>query len=86
MQELFNPLACGGKLVLAAPGGEKDTQYLAHVMAAQGVTFAQFVPSQLDATLQVGVHACACSACQLTAPSHQTSIVCALDGKGMGGA
>ena len=39
VQELFSPLACGGKLVLAVPGGEKDTQYLAHVIAAQGVTF-----------------------------------------------
>lgn len=52
-QEIFGPLSCGGKLVLAVPGGEKDTQYLAHVIAAQGITFCQFVPSQLDATLQV---------------------------------
>ena len=29
VQELFNSLACGGVLLLAAPGGEKDTQYLA---------------------------------------------------------
>lgn len=53
MQELFNPLACGGKLVLAPPGCEKDLQRLAHVIAEQGITFCQFVPSQLDAALQV---------------------------------
>ena len=52
-QELFSPLACGGKLVLAAPGGEKDTQYLAQLIASQGVTFCIYVPSQLDASLQV---------------------------------
>ena len=54
LQELFSPLACGGKLVLAAPGGEKDTQYLAQLIAAEGVTFCIYVPSQLDASLQVG--------------------------------
>ncbi len=53
-QELFSPLACGGKLVLAMPGGEKDTQYLARLMAAQSVTLCLYVPSQLDAALQVG--------------------------------
>ena len=53
LQELFSPLACGGKLVLAAPGGEKDTQYLAQLIAAQGITFCIYVPSQLDASLQV---------------------------------
>ena len=52
-QELFGPLACGGRVVLAVPGGEKDTQYLAQLIAAQGVTLCQFVPSQLDAELQV---------------------------------
>ena len=65
-QELFSPLACGGKLVLAAPGGEKDTQYLAQLIAAQGVTFCIYVPSQLDASLQVRHgprHCCAAAAC-----------------------
>ena len=35
VQELFNSLACGGMLLLAAPGGEKDTQYLARLCKAQ---------------------------------------------------
>ena len=62
MQELFSPLACGGKLVLAVPGGEKDTQYLARLKASQGVTFCIYVPSQLDAALQV-IHAAGSITC-----------------------
>ena len=38
VQELFNSLACGGVLLLAAPGGEKDTQYLARLCKEQRVT------------------------------------------------
>ena len=53
MQELFIPWTYGGKVVLAVPGGEKDTQYLTNVMAAQGITHCFLVPSQLDAMLQV---------------------------------
>jgi len=52
VQELFNPFACGGVLLLAAPGGEKDTQYLARLCREQRVTCASFVPSQLDVLLQ----------------------------------
>lgn len=59
MQEIFSPLACGGKLVLAEPGGEKDTQYLADVCMAKRVTFVIYVPSQLDALMQ------ACTCCDL---------------------
>ena len=54
-QELFIPWTYGGKVVLAVPGGEKDTQYLTHVMAEQGITHCFMVPSQLDALLQVRV-------------------------------
>ena len=53
VQELFNSFACGGVLLLAAPGGEKDTQYLARLCREQRVTCASFVPSQLDVLLQV---------------------------------
>ncbi len=52
VQELFHSLACNGKLLLAAPGGEKDTQYLAHLCKAKHVTCCSFVPSQLDVLLQ----------------------------------
>ena len=53
LQELFIPWTHGGKVVLAVPGGEKDTQYLTHVVAEQGITHCFLVPSQLDALLQV---------------------------------
>ena len=52
VQELFNSLACGGVLLLAEPGGERDTQYLARLCKEHCVTCASFVPSQLDALLQ----------------------------------
>ena len=52
VQELFNSLACGGVLLLATPGGEKDTQYLARLCQSKRVTCASFVPSQLDVLLQ----------------------------------
>ena len=53
VQEMFNSLACGGLLLLAAPGGERDTQYLAQLCKAERVTCCSFVPSQLDVLLQV---------------------------------
>jgi non-ribosomal peptide synthetase component F len=52
VQELFNSFACGGVLLLAEFGGERDTQYLARLCKEQRVTCASFVPSQLDALLQ----------------------------------
>ena len=52
-QELFGAFACGGSLVVAAPGGQRDTLYLARLCRQQRVTFAVFVPSQLDGLLQV---------------------------------
>ena len=52
-QELFGAFACGGSLVIAAPGGQRDTLYLARLCRQQRVTFAVFVPSQLDGLLQV---------------------------------
>lgn len=52
-QELFGAFACGGSLVVAAPGGQRDTLYLARLCRQQRVTFAVFVASQLDGLLQV---------------------------------
>ena len=62
VQELFNSFACGGVLLLAAPGGEKDTQYLARLCKEQRVTCASFVPSQLDVLLQARFGACSADA------------------------
>ena len=60
VQELFHSLACNGKLLLAAPGGEKDTQYLAQLCKEKRVTCCSFVPSQLDVLLQACAN-CSCA-------------------------
>jgi thioesterase domain-containing protein/acyl carrier protein len=46
--ELFWPLTAGAAVVIAAPGGHRDTAYLATLCATHRVTTAQFVPSLLD--------------------------------------
>lgn len=50
---MFGFMAGGGKLVIAAPGGEKDTQYLARMCKQHDVASCTFIPSQLDALLRV---------------------------------
>ncbi|MCL4185199.1 MAG: AMP-binding protein, partial [Burkholderiaceae bacterium] len=50
--EFFAPLAIGAPVVLARPGGEKDTEYLAHAIREQGITILQMVPSALRVLLQ----------------------------------
>ena len=52
VQELFGPLTCGGVLLLAAPGGEKDTQYLARLCRSQRVSCIVLVPSALEVLMQ----------------------------------
>ena len=70
VQELFHPLACNGVLLLAAPGGEKDTQYLARLCRTKHVTCASFVPSQLDVLLQArAVRSQAHASCSLLSPN-----------------
>ena len=51
LQELFNAFACGGRVVLAAPGMQKDTQALARLISSQGITNCSCVPSQLEVLL-----------------------------------
>ena len=53
MRELFFPFSVGAELVFAAPGGHRDTQYLAELIASRGITCCSFVPSQLEVFLQV---------------------------------
>ena len=43
--EIFWPLLVGARLVLAAPGGQRDTAYLAHLIQSARVTTVHFVPS-----------------------------------------
>lgn len=46
--ELFWPHQVGARLVMAEPGGHRDTAYLASVIAANEVTTLHFVPSMLQ--------------------------------------
>ncbi|MFD1814822.1 amino acid adenylation domain-containing protein, partial [Rhodococcus gannanensis] len=49
--EFFWPLQSGARLVLAAPDGHRDPQYLARVLVEESVTTVQFVPSMLPMVL-----------------------------------
>lgn len=49
--ELIWPLTEGAAMVLAAPGGHRDPEYLRDLIAAHGVTVCHFVPSMLRAFL-----------------------------------
>ncbi|EKT77920.1 non-ribosomal peptide synthetase, partial [Rhodococcus opacus M213] len=50
--ELFWPLTVGARLVVVAPGGHRDPDYLARVMREEQITTADFVPSLLAAFLE----------------------------------
>ncbi|BCB89224.1 hypothetical protein Psuf_065370 [Phytohabitans suffuscus] len=45
--EFFWPLITGARMVVAAPGGHQDAEYLAETITRRGVTTAHFVPSML---------------------------------------
>ncbi|PRX96525.1 amino acid adenylation domain-containing protein [Allonocardiopsis opalescens] len=49
--ELFTPLVCGARLVLAEPDAHRDPARLSEVIRAEQVTVTQFVPSMLRAFL-----------------------------------
>ncbi len=49
--ELFWPLISGARMVLARPGGHRDSAYLVHLMGEQQITRTHFVPSMLRAFL-----------------------------------
>ena len=60
--EIFLPLLTGARLVLAAPGGQRDDAYLQQVIARDRVTVLQLVPSHLSVFLQQqGVEEACCS-------------------------
>ncbi|AUX42318.1 NRPS protein [Sorangium cellulosum] len=50
--ELFAPLLCGARLVVAAPEGHRDPAYLAEVIEAHAITTVHFVPSMLQVFLE----------------------------------
>ncbi|MDO3722401.1 amino acid adenylation domain-containing protein [Marinobacter sp. chi1] len=43
--ELFGPLMCGSRLIIARPGGHKDPHYLASLVNEEKITHIHFVPS-----------------------------------------
>ncbi|MFC6083625.1 amino acid adenylation domain-containing protein [Sphaerisporangium aureirubrum] len=49
--EFFWPLAAGATIVVAAPGGHRDPEYLHRLIAREGITTMHFVPSMLLAFL-----------------------------------
>jgi amino acid adenylation domain-containing protein len=51
--EFFWTLAYGATLVIAKPAGHRDPQYLAQLIACEGVTTLHFVPSMLQAFLRL---------------------------------
>ena len=50
--EFFWPLMTGATLVVARPGGHRDSAYLAATVRAEGITTLHFVPSMLQLFLQ----------------------------------
>ena len=50
--EFFWPLLFGAELVIAEPGGHRDTSYLTRVIREQGITTIHFVPSMLQLFLE----------------------------------
>ena len=50
--EIFVPLMSGARLVLAEPGGQADTAYLADVIQRREVTVLQMVPSMLSVMMK----------------------------------
>ncbi|NUS95353.1 MAG: amino acid adenylation domain-containing protein, partial [Nocardia sp.] len=51
VREFFLPLQVGARLVIARPEGHRDPAYLGRLMAEEGVTTIQFVPSMLSVFL-----------------------------------
>ncbi|MEV0293120.1 amino acid adenylation domain-containing protein [Nocardia sp. NPDC050710] len=51
--ELFWPLQTGARLVIAEPDGHRDPRYLADLIERESVSTVHFVPSMLDAFLDL---------------------------------
>jgi amino acid adenylation domain-containing protein len=57
--EFFWPLQAGASLVMAQPGGHKDSAYLVELIIDRGITTLHFVPSMLQVFLEEhGVEQC----------------------------
>jgi amino acid adenylation domain-containing protein len=49
--ELFGPLIAGARLIIAQPGGQRDSAYLKRLIAEQYITTLHFVPAMLQVFL-----------------------------------
>lgn len=59
LRELFWPLICGARLVLARPDGHRDCDYLLELIRDRNITTVHFVPSMLRAFLETeGLETC----------------------------
>jgi amino acid adenylation domain-containing protein len=57
--EFFWPLLAGARLVMARPGGHRDSRYLLDLIWEQGITTLHFVPSMLRVFLdEEGIEKC----------------------------
>ncbi len=50
--EIFEPLLAGAQIIMARPGGRRDSAYLAELIAKHSITVAEFVPSMLRLLLE----------------------------------
>jgi amino acid adenylation domain-containing protein len=50
--ELFEPLICGATLVIARPGGHRDSAYLIDLIEKERITTIHFVPAMLQIFLE----------------------------------
>ena len=50
--EIFAPLLSGARLVIAKPGGHQDSAYQLDLIASQGVTHIDYVPSMMQVFLE----------------------------------
>ena len=55
VEEFFSGLICGGCLVIAKTGSQRDPGYLSQLIAREDVTTACFVPSMLRMLLEEDV-------------------------------
>jgi amino acid adenylation domain-containing protein len=51
--EICLPLVIGARIVVAKPGGHRDTDYLTKLITGEGVTITQFVPAMLKSFIEV---------------------------------
>ena len=56
--EILGPLASGACVVLARPGGQRDSAYLADLIARRRITVAHFIPSMLELFLEERLEEC----------------------------